>query len=62
MSKIRTVAAQSSVERGVSNWFPQGKGNRRAISKSNKRNKMATKKKRIEKGRRALPMGSKPHS
>lgn len=35
---------------------------RRAISRSNIRNKMATMKKRNEKGRRADFIGSKPHS
>lgn len=40
----------------------QGVGNNRAISRSNSRNRMAIKKKRIEKGRRADPTGSKPHS
>lgn len=39
-----------------------GKGKRRAISKSNKRNSIATKKNRKEKGSRADFKGSKPHS
>ena len=40
----------------------QGSGSRRAISRSNKRNVIATRKNFIEKGNRAEPMGSKPHS
>lgn len=39
-----------------------GSGRRSAISRSNKRNVMATRKNFIEKGRRADPMGSNPHS
>jgi len=40
----------------------QGSGRSRAISKSNKRNVIATRKNFIEKGRRADPIGSNPHS
>lgn len=40
----------------------QGEGKRSAISRSNSRNRIATRKKRIEKGKRAFPIGSKPHS
>lgn len=39
-----------------------GRGNRRAISRSNRRNVMATRKNFIEKGSRAELVGSKPHS
>lgn len=39
-----------------------GSGKRSAISKSKRRNVMATKKNFMEKGRRADPMGSNPHS
>lgn len=39
-----------------------GRGSRRAISRSNSRNRMATRKNRIEKGSRAEPSGSNPHS
>lgn len=39
-----------------------GRGRRRAISKSNRRNVIAIKKNFIENGRRADPIGSKPHS
>lgn len=39
-----------------------GRGRRRAISRSKSKNVMATKKNFIEKGRRADPIGSKPHS
>lgn len=40
----------------------QGVGSNRAISRSKRRNKIATKKNRSEKGSRAEPSGSKPHS
>ena len=40
----------------------QGSGRRSAISRSKSRNVIATKKNFMEKGRRADPMGSKPHS
>lgn len=43
-------------------WDAHGRGNRRAISRSNSRNVIATKKNFIEKGRRADPIGSNPHS
>lgn len=43
-------------------WAAHGSGKRRAISKSNSRNVTATRKNFIEKGSRADPMGSKPHS
>lgn len=39
-----------------------GRGSSRAISKSNKRNVIATRKNFIENGRRADPVGSNPHS
>lgn len=39
-----------------------GKGRSRAISRSNSKNVMATRKNFMEKGRRADPMGSNPHS
>lgn len=38
------------------------KGNKRTISTSNTKNKIEIKKKRIEKGIRALSFGVKPHS
>lgn len=50
------------VMRGNWSWVAQGRGNRRAISKSKSRNRIATRKKRIENGSRAEPRGSKPHS
>ena len=40
----------------------EGNGNSKAISRSNKRNNMATRKNRKEKGIRAEFRGSKPHS
>lgn len=39
-----------------------GRGRSRAISRSNSRNVMATRKNFMENGRRADPMGSNPHS
>lgn len=39
-----------------------GRGSSSAISRSNNRNVMATRKNFMEKGRRADPIGSKPHS
>lgn len=46
----------------LSAWDAHGRGKRRAISRSNSRNVMATRKNFMEKGRRADPMGSNPHS
>ena len=43
-------------------WSPHGRGRSKAISRSKRRNKIATRKNRNEKGRRAVPSGSKPHS
>lgn len=43
-------------------WDAHGKGRRRAISRSKRRNVIATRKNFIENGRRADPMGSNPHS
>ena len=43
-------------------WDAHGRGRRRAISRSKRRNVMATRKNFIENGRRADPMGSNPHS
>lgn len=43
-------------------WDAQGRGRSSAISRSNRRNVMATRKNFMEKGRRAEPIGSKPHS
>ena len=39
-----------------------GSGRRSAISRSKRRNVMATRKNFMEKGRRADPIGSNPHS
>ena len=39
-----------------------GSGSSRAISRSNSRNRIATRKNRDENGRRAVPCGSNPHS
>lgn len=46
----------------LSVWQAHGNGRRSAISRSKRRNVMATKKNFIEKGRRADPIGSNPHS
>lgn len=54
--------AHKNVSRGDSSWSPQGRGRRRAISRSKRRKRMATRKNRREKGNRAVPRGSKPHS
>lgn len=43
-------------------WVAHGRGNSRAISRSNNRNVMAIKKNFMEKGRRAEVVGSNPHS
>lgn len=40
----------------------QGRGSSSAISRSNSKNVVATKKNFMEKGRRADPIGSNPHS
>lgn len=56
------VEAHMKVSKGESNWFPHGSGSKRAISRSKSRKRIATKKNRSEKGRRADPRGSKPHS
>lgn len=44
------------------NCAAHGSGRRRAISRSKSKNVMATRKNFIEKGSRADPMGSNPHS
>lgn len=62
MSRARTVVAQRKVLMGVSSWSPQGRGSKSAISRSKRRKRMAIRKKRREKGSRADPNGSKPHS
>ena len=54
--------ARMRVELGVGSWIAHGRGRRRAISRSNSRNVMAIKKNFMEKGSRAEPRGSKPHS
>lgn len=43
-------------------WEAQGSGRRSAISRSKRRKVIATRKNFMEKGRRADPMGSNPHS
>lgn len=43
-------------------WIAHGSGSSKAISKSNNRNVMATRKNFIENGKRAELVGSKPHS
>lgn len=56
------MEAHRKVVRGEDSWSPHGSGRRRAISRSKRRNRIATRKKRREKGRRADPRGSNPHS
>lgn len=62
MSRIKREEAQKKVVVGFGSWSPQGSGSSSAISRSKSKKRMATRKKRIEKGRRADPSGSKPHS
>lgn len=47
---------------GDCSWVAHGRGRSRAISRSNRRKRIATRKKRIENGSRADPRGSNPHS
>lgn len=58
----RTAVAHRKVSTGELSWSPQGRGSSKAISRSNKRKRIATRKNRRENGRRAEPSGSKPHS
>lgn len=60
--RIRIIKAHKIVDVGDRSWVAHGAGSRRAISRSNRRNKIAIKKKRIEYGSRAEPSGSNPHS
>ena len=62
VKRARTAVAQMNVSSGDANWSPHGRGRRSAISKSKRRKRMAMRKNRSEKGKRAEPMGSKPHS
>lgn len=59
---MRIAEAQENVSRGEESWSPQGRGRRSAISRSNSRKRIATRKNRSEKGSRADPRGSNPHS
>lgn len=43
-------------------WIAHGRGSSRAISRSNSKNVIATRKNFIEKGSRAELVGSNPHS
>lgn len=56
------MEAHISVVVGELSWMAHGRGSSRAISKSNSRKRIATRKNRIENGRRADPSGSNPHS
>lgn len=62
MRRVRIIKAHRIVDDGDRSWVAHGDGRRRAISRSNRRNRMATRKKRIEYGSRAEPRGSNPHS
>ena len=54
--------ARRTLLEGSNKKVLEGNGNSKAISRSNKRNNMATRKNRKEKGIRAEFKGSKPHS
>lgn len=56
------IEAHINVVVGFCSCMAHGSGSSRAISKSNSRNRMATRKNRMENGSRADPSGSKPHS
>lgn len=56
------IVIHNVVSIGVWLFIAQGIGSKSAISRSNSKNKMATRKNRSEKGRRAVPNGSNPHS
>lgn len=58
---IKVIEIGIKVEGGVIS-LAAGKGKSSAISRSNSKNKMATRKNRNEKGNRADFSGSKPHS
>ena len=60
--RARRAEAQRNVSRGEDSWSPQGSGRRRAISRSKRRKRIATRKNRRENGSRADPKGSNPHS
>ena len=60
-SEINRTAMVSMVDR-LFVREAQGRGRRRAISRSNDENAMATRKNWMEKGRWADPIGSNPHS
>lgn len=59
--EIKSRAVVSITSRLLA-WDAHGRGRSRAISRSNSRNVIATRKNFMEKGRRADPMGSNPHS
>lgn len=56
------MMAHVAVFRGFRAWVAHVSGSRIAISRSKSRNKMAIMKNRIDRGRRAEPRGSNPHS
>lgn len=56
------MKVQVRVVMGDWSWVAHGRGSRRAISRSNRRKRIATRKNRIENGSRADPRGSNPHS
>lgn len=60
--RIIIVEVHVMVVVGCDKLIAHGVGSRRAISRSKRRNKIATRKKRMENGRRADPSGSNPHS
>lgn len=62
MRIIIRIKARIRVDIRLLDCDAHGRGRRRAISKSNRRNVIAIRKNFIENGRRADPIGSNPHS
>lgn len=62
MSRARIAEVRAIVCRGLLRLVAHGRGSSSAISKSNRRNRIATRKNRSENGSRAFPSGSNPHS
>lgn len=62
MSRTMMAEVHAVVVVGLGWFIAHGTGSSRAISRSNNRNRIATRKNRSEKGRRADPSGSNPHS
>lgn len=56
------MMAHVIVFKGLRVWMAHVSGSRMAISRSKSRNRMPTIKNRIDRGKRAEPRGSNPHS